>query len=108
LRIALAVGRGLLRDLLALRLGFIALGALGLAAGIIVDAGNLDGATIGIDADGAPAILERVLGLRRSCGREQNRGDRQELLHLDLQCRESVPNYPRAASHSVTRVTFKT
>ena len=57
-------------------------------AGIIVDAGDLHGSAVGIDADGVAAIFESVLGLRGG-GRQQQRGDSQKLLHYDLLSRES-------------------
>jgi hypothetical protein len=62
--------------------------AFALPPGIIVDAGNLYRAAIGIDANGFPTIVEVVLGLR-GAARQQKRGDSQKLLHNDLLCRES-------------------
>jgi hypothetical protein len=71
---------------------------LALSAGIIVDAGNLHRTAIGIDANGLPAIVEVVLGLR-GAARQQKRGDSQKLLHNDLLCRESeLPKLHKGSS----------
>jgi hypothetical protein len=75
----LRIGLRLLRRWFAwtVAIGIVVARALGFAApGIVVDAGNLNGAAVGIDANGAAAIFEGVLGLR--CGaRQQQRGDSQ-------------------------------
>jgi hypothetical protein len=74
---------GLLRRLLV-RLRVVLLGLLGLAlTGVVVDAGNLHGAAIRIDADGAPAIFESVLRLR-SGARQKECGRDQQLPHFHL------------------------
>jgi hypothetical protein len=72
---------GLLRGLLG-RGRLVLFGFLGLA-GVVVDAGNLHRAAVWVDADGAAAVLERVLRLR--CGAHQKEcGRRQQLPHFYL------------------------
>jgi hypothetical protein len=72
----LRIGLGLLRRLLA-RVRLVLLGLLGLALSrVVIDAGDLDRAPVGVDADGAAAIFESVLRLRsgahqKECGRGQ-------------------------------------
>ena len=79
-----------------IKIAFLATRALGLLAGIIVDAGNLNRAAIGVDRNGAATILKRVLGLRGAeAARQQEHGDSETLLHCcDLLSRE--PHSPEA------------
>jgi hypothetical protein len=74
-----------------IEVAFLATQAFGLLAGIIVDAGNMNRAAIGIDGDGAAAVLKTVLGLRGGeAARQQQHGDSETLLHCcDLLSRES-------------------
>jgi hypothetical protein len=84
-----------------IKIAFLAARAPGLLAGIIVDAGNMNRASIGIDGDGAAAILESVLGLRGGeAARQQEHGDSETLLHYcDLLSREpQSPKLLRAGS----------
>ena len=70
----------------------------------------LNRAAIGVDRNGAAAILKRVLGLRGAeAARQQEHGDSETLLHCcDLLSREFPQSYYAAiASPNVIQITFK-
>ena len=64
------------------------------SAGIVVDAGNGNGAPVRIDADGAAAIFEFVLRLRRAAC-QQECGNGQQPLHHDLLTQRNPRREPR-------------